>query len=158
MSALLTWNQAAKALGWTGKAAGRRLKRAVLARERQTGKRIATRLGSERRPDYRVTIGAIRRHLPELRPSKVDDLRERFGEYLASIDTRMSDSIAHHVAEYVEPRLDELWQRDEEIAERVNDLGLRVKLIADRMPTNDRDRPLSTTLSTGIESPIARAR
>jgi hypothetical protein len=124
---LLTFDEAAEKIGWTGKGRGRRLKRACFARERETKRRIITRMGSERMPAYKVTLGALRKAFPELfGRSKVDALQANFRNYLAAIDERIAEKTAAHVTEHVEPRLQELWERDEAIAERVDALAERV--------------------------------
>jgi hypothetical protein len=137
---LMSFAQAAASLGWSGskRARGLRLMRLVMAREREIGRRIATRIPNASRTNYRVTLSVLRRHLPSLFKSKVDELGENMRGYLAAIDEKIAEAAAEHVSEYVEPRLQELWDRDEHLAERVNDLGLRVKLLADRLPTQAR--------------------
>jgi hypothetical protein len=148
----LTWDKAASHLGWTGKGRARRLKRLVLSREKSTGKRIATRIGTRTRPAYKLSLSALRRHLPELFRSKVEDLADNLKSYLAEIDDRIAAGAAEHVAEYVEPRLDELWQRDEQIAHQVGEIATRLASMAKllKVPAvNDRDRPRSTTQKPG---------
>lgn len=126
----MTWDRAAGSLGWVGRGRARRLKRIVFARERDTGKRIATRMGSSRKPAYKVSLSALRRHLPELFKSKVDELETIVTGYLAGIDERIAGKVADHVEEYVEPRLDELWQRDEKIAGQVVVLASKVEALS----------------------------
>lgn len=126
----MTWERAAEKLGWSGSGRGRRLKRLVFSREEKTGKRIATRVGTSRRPAYKVSLSALRRHLPELFKSKVDELEAIVSGYLAGIDERIAGKVADHVDEYVEPRLDELWERDEKIAGQIVSLATRVEALA----------------------------
>ncbi len=130
MSQPMTWERAACVLKWDGRHRGRRLKRLVLAREKQTGKRIAIRLGGEQRTVYRVTMSALRKHCRDLFKSKVDEVADNFKAYFKDLDERIASGVAEHVEEYVEPRLEELWQRDEKIAEQVSELGRRVAHIA----------------------------
>jgi hypothetical protein len=116
---LLTWREATTKLGWADggtEAAGRRLKRAVLARELQSGKQIATRISGGPDPQMRVTLSALHRHLPELRRSRVDQLSGVLAEYHADTDRRVEEAIEAKLAEAVDPRLEELWQRDEKLA------------------------------------------
>lgn len=141
---LLSLDQAAGKLGWEGAHRRRRLKRLLFARERQTKKPIMTRLGSAKKPAYRVTMSALRKHTPELFKSKVDDLAENFRNYLSTIDDRIAEVVTGHVTEHVEPRLQELWERDEKIAEQVNQLGRRVAALA-TVSTTDRERPRTAT-------------
>jgi len=113
-------------LGWgESRAAAVRLKRAVLTRERELGKRIATRTGGH----HRITESALTRWMPELRRSKVDELAANFRSYLTDIDARISEGAADYVAKNVDPRLDELWARDEKLAENLDQLGARVTQI-----------------------------
>lgn len=138
----MTWDRAAGNLGWMGRGRARRLKRMVFARERETGKRIATRMGTKRKPAYKVSLSALRRHLPELFKSKVDELEAVVTGYLAGIDERIAGKVADHVDEYVEPRLDELWQRDEKIAGQVMGLAAGVEALSKVVMS----RPRSTTI------------
>lgn len=127
---LLTFNEAAGRLGWAGRWRGLKLKRACFARERETKKRFITRLGSSRMPAYKVTLSALRRAFPELFASKVDTLQANFKNYLLAIDERISERVATHVDEHVEPKFQELWERDERIAGTVDELAKRVAQIA----------------------------
>ncbi len=118
---LLTFREAAEALGWVDDgatdaqrdAAGRRLRWAVMAREQQTGKRIATRLGvrGDRQPKARITLGALSRHLPELQPPKAVELRSNFDAYLASIDDKIGELAAEEITRLVEPQIRELHEK-----------------------------------------------
>ena len=141
---LLSLDQAAGKLGWEGAHRRRRLKRLLFARERQSKVAIMTRLGSVKKPAYRVTMSALRRHTPELFKSKVDELADNFRVYLSTIDERIAEVAAAHVSEHVEPRLLELWERDEKIAEQVNALGKRLAAFAQGAAT-DRERPRTAT-------------
>jgi hypothetical protein len=87
-------------------------------------------MGTSKRRHYRVTLGALRKAFPELFSSNVDTLRDRFSEYLSTIDQKISERVAIHVTEHVEPRLDELWERDEQIAGQVDALTQRVVALA----------------------------
>jgi hypothetical protein len=109
---LLSFRRAAAALGWPDTwASGLRLKRAVLAREKQLGREIARRVG---RTHLRVTLGALYRALPELRREKSSENREHVREYLAGIDDRIYEHAARAVQELVEPQIKELRGRLEE--------------------------------------------
>jgi hypothetical protein len=123
---LLTLPKAQREIGMAGDNRGRNLKRLLFAREKATGQQIMVRWRKRgtTRTEYRVTMSALRRHCPELFPGKVDDLSRHFREYLLKIDERIAVIVADHVAEHVEPRLDELWRRDETIARQVED-GLK---------------------------------
>ena len=116
---LLTWREVTTKLGWPDggtDAAGRRLKRVVLAREAQCGKQIATRTGTGPAAQLRVTVGAVLRHLPELRRSRFDRFQADMAKIGTGITGRVSAIVADQLAELVEPRLDELWERDEVLA------------------------------------------
>ena len=130
IAGLLTFEQAASKLGWTGRGRSRRLKRACFSRERRSGSAIVTRLGTEKKPDYRVTLGALRHAFPELFPSKVDSMQSSVRHYLSTIDSHIREKTAAYVTEHVEPRLEELWERDEVIAAQVEALGQRVASMA----------------------------
>jgi hypothetical protein len=109
---------------------GLRLRRLLLTRETETGKRIMIRLPGRRRQNKRVTWSLLRKHCPELFESKVQQLERDMRGYLDAIDAKISESVAAHVTDHVEPRLDELWQRDEVIAKSVRELAQRVRAIA----------------------------
>ena len=69
----------------------RRLKRMVLAREAQLGKKIATR---DRAGGVRwITVGNLQRHFPELIPARVDKLAEAVRPALARFGEKMSQDI-----------------------------------------------------------------
>jgi hypothetical protein len=70
----LSFSQAAAELQRENDPIGRKLRNLVMQRERELGKRIAIRLSDGPEPKLRVTIGALYRSLPELRPARVDDL------------------------------------------------------------------------------------
>jgi len=122
---LLTLPQAQSRLKMKGPR-GLRLKRYLLAKEKRTGKQIMQRLGGGKRASYRVTMSLLRKHCPELFKSKVDELQSNFRRYLSHIDARIREHAAEYVAEHVDPRLQELWQRDEMLAENLDELGKRV--------------------------------
>lgn len=126
---LLTLPDAQQRLGMAG-GRGRRLRRLLLAREAETGKRIMIRLPGGRRQNKRVTWSLLRKHCPELFESKVQQLERDMRGYLDAIDAKIIESVSAHVTDHVEPRLDELWQRDEVIAESVRKLAQRVATIA----------------------------
>lgn len=147
---LLTWREATSALGWSDggtEAAGRRLKDKVLAREAVSGKQIATR-DKGKRPMW-VTIGAIMRHMPELRRSRVDALSKALAEYNAEADRRIANAIEAKISESVDPRLEELWQRDEKLAVEIEAQGRRIHGLSravSRVKRGQKDRPRSTEI------------
>lgn len=152
---LLTWRKATIELQFEGagsEAAGRRLKKAVLAREVQLGKQIATRLGSGPRPKMRITLSAVMRWLPELRRSRVDRLSDALREFNADTDRRVTEIVTEQLAESVEPRLEELWQRDEKLAIEFEGLTKRVNGISravSRVNRSQKNRPASTGIDHG---------
>lgn len=130
---LLTWREATSKLGWPDggtDAAGRRLKRVVLAREVQSGRQIATRTGSGPAPQLRVTVGAVLRHLPELRRTRFDRFQANMTKLDTGITGRVSGIVADQLAELVDPRLDELWERDEVLAQEQERTALQVESLS----------------------------
>lgn len=138
---LLTWPEAAVELKWEPadapdaklEAAGRRLRDAVMAAEKQQGKRIATRLRGQKHPKTRVTMGALDRHMPELRRTRADQLADNFKQYLADMDERIDERAAKAVQRLVQPQIRELHgkanqaQSDATTAlERIDELGKRL--------------------------------
>lgn len=113
--------------------AARRLKRQVFAAERASGQRIAIRLQSEGgRTDYRVTMSALRAAFPERFQSKVDELQVQVRGYLSAIDARIEEAAAKQITEHVEPRLDELWHRDESLAESIGEVARGLDSLSQR--------------------------
>lgn len=119
---LLTFREAAVKLNWVDdgateaeqESAGRRLRWAVLVREKETGKRIATRLGhrvASGEPQARVTLGAIYRHFPEFRRHKGDDLAADFRRYLGEIEETIAEQAAEEIGRLVQPQVDEVHER-----------------------------------------------
>lgn len=127
----MTLPQAEKWLGMRVTARGRGLKRILENIEKNTGKQIIIRAGGKARGvRYCVTRSSLRRHCRHMVPSKVDELRDKFGQFLKEIDERIENTVAEHVAELIEPQLDELWERDETTAEAVRKLSVRVERLA----------------------------
>jgi len=130
---LWTYRQTAAWLGWGDTAAaGRKLKRRVLARERALRRRIAVRLDGAKAPKHRLTRSLVMRYLPELRRSIVDELSSSLKSYLDEIDERIEDRTAAYVSEHVDPRLEQLWERDERIAKAVDELKMRVRRLVEK--------------------------
>lgn len=127
---LLTFREAAEWIGWgNSRAAGRRLARRVIAKEKKLNRTLIVRTEGPERESRRVTRSMLRAHMREVLPSKVDELKRDMGRHLATLDERIRTASSAFVAEQVEPRLSELWQRDEQIAETVNQLGARLALL-----------------------------
>jgi hypothetical protein len=105
----LTFREAAAALKRLNDPEGRRLKKMVLARERQSKKPIAIRLAGSKVPKLRVTLGALYRAFPEARSSRVDDLAEVFRPMVERMDARndaRTEKMIHKILESkIEPRL-----------------------------------------------------
>jgi hypothetical protein len=127
---LLTLREAAAWLGWgNNRFAARRLERRLVAKEKAIGRSLMVRTQGAERETRRVTVSMLRAYLPEARPSKVDELKRDMVKRLEGLDERIREGAAGYVAEHVEPRLDELWERDEQIAETLNQLGARVAVL-----------------------------
>jgi AAA+ ATPase superfamily predicted ATPase len=125
--ALMSMREAADWLGWEGRDRGRRLKRTLLAIEKQKKREIMVRRGPEgdgRR--YLVTRGAIARWAPQLRPSKVDELEKNFATYIRTLNETIDDKIESFVSEHIDPQIEELWQRQERTAQIVDELAQHV--------------------------------
>jgi len=111
----LSFSQAAAELQREGDPIGRKLRNLVIARERETGKRIAIRLGGTKEPKLRVTIGSLYRHLPELRPARIDDLarlvRPMLERQEERLTTRTENLIREKVDRDVLPRVEKVEKR-----------------------------------------------
>lgn len=90
------------------------------------------RMPGNKRTHLRVTMALMRRWCPEAFQSKVDSLQSDFRTYLKAIDQRIEAGAAAHVTKHVEPRLVELFKRDEKLAGNIDDLMRRVATIAGR--------------------------
>ena len=107
----LTFREAAAALGRKDDPTGRKLRELVLARERQTGKRIAIRLAGPKRPKLRVTLGALYRAFPEARSAHVDDLALALRELGERFDDRTRLLVREILDRDVDPRIEKLEKR-----------------------------------------------
>lgn len=118
----LTFREAASALGMSDKT-GRALRDRVLAREAQTGERIATRLGGKKRPKMQITLSALYTHLPELKPHRTnDDMSRSVRAYITAIEERIAEVTADKVQELVMPHFAEDRKRLVDIEDAVDAL------------------------------------
>lgn len=101
----LSFREAAQALEREHDPRGRRLRNMVVARERQTGRQIAIRLAGEKEPKLRITLGALYRAFPELRPARVDDLMAMARHLQERGEARTKTVVLEVLAETMEPRL-----------------------------------------------------
>jgi hypothetical protein len=98
----LTFADAAHAVGWSDPeakgpraSAGRRLRRLVLRREKEIGHEFAIR---DRAGDARwVTLGALTRYLPELRPHRLDSIAAALRPLVEELEARMAKQVAKEV-------------------------------------------------------------
>lgn len=96
----------------------RRLRRYLLAVERDKGVQVLTRLGSAKRPHYKVTLSALRRHCPELvSEPEVDAEKERMADIEAAFRT---------MVEHIGERHDGLRQEVLELRGMVDDLAVTI--------------------------------
>lgn len=141
MSKLLTVPQASRAIDPDCKeldSRGQMLGRLIAAAEKRAGVTIGVFIERKARRRRKVTLGQLRRHLPELfPPSSVSAVERTLRTYLAGIDQRIAEKCAEQIARDVDPRLDELWGRDEKLAQGLLDLTRRVAQLAGRKPHSD---------------------
>lgn len=128
----LSFREAAGHLGiGTDRAAALRLERIILGREREIGRRIALRGRGKHKPRRRVTLAAISRHLPELRPSPFEKQRAEFRLHLLEIDEHIMRTSREQaeaaIGELVDPKLQELREADQQLAADLNELASRLK-------------------------------
>jgi hypothetical protein len=136
----LSFRKAAEALKHSDRT-GRALRALVLAREQQTGQRIATRMRGAKRPKMQITLSAIYAHLPELKPHRTnDDMTRSVRAYIDAIEERISEVAADKVQELVMPHFnadrrrltqletdsDALRKQDTDTLELVEDLSRQV--------------------------------
>jgi hypothetical protein len=135
---LLQFKEASALLGMgDDTAAGRRLKRLVLAKERQAGVAIAVRGGGTERSLRGVTIGAIQQHMPELLPAKFGTpqgsraaLVQETRGYLAAFDERAAkiarSEAENAIGELVQPQIDELRTSNDQALELCKEIAKRL--------------------------------
>lgn len=109
---------------------GRALKRELLNREAQLGVKIMTRSRRRSKTTHRVTLAAIRKHCPDLMPSRADELLKEARAYLSGIDERIDHRVANQIAARVEPKIRRLERDRDRVAETVRDLSGRVNRLA----------------------------
>jgi hypothetical protein len=114
---LLTWREAADELGWgSTSAAGRKLRHAVRAREAQLGRAIATTIGRGPKPQQRITLAALVRDMPELRPAPIPKAALR--TVVEGLDERIAETIERQVG----PQIRELFSRDLVLEQQIDTL------------------------------------
>jgi len=118
----LTFREAAQKLNRRRDSRGRALRAMVLAREKQTGKKIAIRLGGAVEPKMRITIGALYRAFPELMPARVDDIARLVRPMLDRERARTLSVVQQEIREKVDPRLDRLEKQGRIIRKALADL------------------------------------
>jgi hypothetical protein len=117
---LLTLPQAAKKLGLEDPR-GDKLRRVLIQREKEKGQPIMTRVKGETRTNVYVTMYALRRGCPELFATK-SSLAKDLQDYLTGIDDKVRAAAAEHVTKFVDPRIDELWERDSKLANAIGNI------------------------------------
>ena len=132
----ITFLRAVREIGWSAdrngslKPAARRLLRLVLLKEQQIGKEFAVRDRSGR--PWQVTLGALTRYLPELRPSHIDTMGASLRALQLQFEGRMEEIADERIDIRVEPELQTLHNRDEQMASEVESLiGVISKLAPD---------------------------
>jgi hypothetical protein len=114
-----TFPSVARAVGWTDKWAGRRLLRLCLRREKELGKKFIVR--DSRGAADKVTLGAVSKYLPELRPSRVEALSDNLRTVAEELARRQRSLASEELAKRLAPllaRLAELERRQRERDER----------------------------------------
>lgn len=134
----LSFREAALALGRRRDSRGRRLRNMVIARERQSGKLIALRLGGEVEPKLRVTLGALYRAFPELRPARVDELASIVRPFVERADERTRFLVREEISQDIEPRVVFLEKHAELTTEY---LGKIERLKRQQLPRTATKRP-----------------
>lgn len=110
---LVTMREAARRLGLgDSRSAERRLRRRVLQVERSTGRTLIIPGAVARAPC--ITVAAIRSACAEFKASRVEDMVRLAKE---QVEQMVEREVGSQITERIEPRLRELWIRDEKIAE-----------------------------------------
>lgn len=101
----LTFKEAAEALGRKRDPEGRKLRNLVQNREKQTGRQIAIPMGGEGR-EAKITLSALYRAFPEMRPVRVDYLAAGLRELLERVDEHTELVVQRVIEKIVEPRVE----------------------------------------------------
>lgn len=123
----LTFPAAAEEIGWKPdpkgdyRAAGRRLLRRCRARELELGQQFIIRDSADR--PVKVTLGALTRFLPDCVPSRVDTLATSIRSLLEEVEERAREIVEERLKVQVEPELQRLHNRDEELAKELEKLA-----------------------------------
>lgn len=161
MSAVLSFARASSGLGLgDDEAAGKRLCRLVLAKEKRLGIEIAVRGAGKQRPLRGVRLDVVRHHMPELAPVIGNPKADRTGlieearRYLRDFDERMSQVARSEaeaaIGELVQPQLDELRETSGEALKLCRDISERLSTLPKGTRPPDTERtvtPLSETLT-----------
>jgi hypothetical protein len=121
----LTFPAAAKEIGWKPdakgdyRAAGRRLLRLALRAEGD-GKQFIIRDAGGR--PYKVTLGALGRFLPECLPSRVDVIAATLRPLFEEVERRTVEIVDERIQLQIEPELQRLFNRDEELARQLENV------------------------------------
>lgn len=103
---------------------GRMLREELIARERQLGCKIMTRREYGTRTSFRVTIAAIRKHAPDLMPSKADELLREARVYMVDVRRELEDHVAEQIASRCNPRFERIERTQQKTAETVRDMSV----------------------------------
>lgn len=104
---------------------GRPLYRLLIAKEKKHGQQIMIRVearGGGDREHCKITIAALRKWCPEVFRSKGEDFAKDIKAYVLAIEGRIKTSVAQQVAVATQPKIDELWARDEQLGNDIKQL------------------------------------
>jgi hypothetical protein len=107
----MSFSRAAAVLNRDDDPLGRKLRNMVIRKERETGQRIAIRLSDGPEPKLRICIGALYRHLPELRPAQVGDLARLMKPMLDKADARTRTVVQEEIKRGILPRLERVEKK-----------------------------------------------
>ncbi len=85
-----------------------RLRDALRARERRTGRKVMVRTPGRDRPKLRVTLDVVRRECAGMLEVQTNRLPNQFAEHLRAIHEAIGTGVAEHVEEHVQPQIDDL--------------------------------------------------
>lgn len=117
-SELLTLDQAAAEVGWTGKYKSERMQRLLTGKELTAGRQIMSRVG--KRGDRKISRGALQRHCPELFETSGDKLAREFRRAIENFDAKLSRKIEEH------PKIQRLELDVRRVGEGLNEVARRL--------------------------------
>jgi hypothetical protein len=134
---LLSLNDAAESiLGWKGRFRGKKLLRKVLAKEKRTGRELASRARARNgKVGYLVTSAMIRAEFPELLIPSAEGIALEVRAKLDAINTQIERMVEESVAKHMDSCLSQSSRQRVELNSIKNETRVSIDEIFDRIGT-----------------------